>query len=148
MPPEFWILPSYLPMHPGLQNFLFYNYIIELLILLFLFVEIYAAKMWCYCRLVYLPLSYLYGKRFVCPITPLIQQLREELHTQPYNQINWRKVRHLCAKVIPPSFGINVFKKIMMKNNILKNKLLFLIPNPIFQMQTPFGFYKKTIKMN
>ncbi|KAK0597923.1 hypothetical protein LWI29_029945 [Acer saccharum] len=54
--------------------------------------------MLCYCRLVYLPLSYLYGKRFVGPITPLIQQLREELHTQPYNQINWRKVRHLCAK--------------------------------------------------
>ncbi|KAI9159610.1 hypothetical protein LWI28_000157 [Acer negundo] len=72
MPPEFWILPSSLPMHP--------------------------AKMWCYCRLVYMPLSYLYGKRFVGPITPLIQQLREELHTQPYNQINWRKVRHLCAK--------------------------------------------------
>ncbi|KAH7564798.1 hypothetical protein JRO89_XS09G0030200 [Xanthoceras sorbifolium] len=72
MPPEFWILPSYLPMHP--------------------------AKMWCYCRLVYMPLSYLYGKRFVGPITPLIQQLREELHTQSYNQINWRKVRHLCAK--------------------------------------------------
>ncbi|KAK3219006.1 hypothetical protein Dsin_012976 [Dipteronia sinensis] len=72
MPPEFWILPSSLPMHP--------------------------AKMWCYCRLVYMPLSYLYGKRFVGPITPLIQQLREELHTEPYNQINWRKVRHLCAK--------------------------------------------------
>ncbi|XP_056167882.1 beta-amyrin synthase-like isoform X1 [Syzygium oleosum] len=72
MPPEFWILPSFLPMHP--------------------------AKMLCYCRLTYMPMSYLYGKRFVGPITPLIQQLREELHTQPYNTICWRKVRHLCAK--------------------------------------------------
>lgn len=72
MPPEFWILPSFVPLHP--------------------------SKMWCYCRLVYMPVSYLYGKRFVGPITPLIQQLREELHTQPYNEINWRKVRHLCAK--------------------------------------------------
>ncbi|XP_031254808.1 beta-amyrin synthase-like [Pistacia vera] len=72
MPPEFWILPSFFPIHP--------------------------SKMWCYCRLVYMPLSYLYGKRFVGPITPLIQQLRDELHTQPYNEINWRKVRHLCAK--------------------------------------------------
>ncbi|KAJ0075354.1 hypothetical protein Patl1_35106 [Pistacia atlantica] len=72
MPPEFWILPPFFPMHP--------------------------AKMWCYCRLVYMPLSYLYGKRFVGPITPLIQQLREELHTQPYNEIHWRKVPHLCAK--------------------------------------------------
>ncbi|XP_039172111.1 beta-amyrin synthase [Eucalyptus grandis] len=72
MPPEFWILPSFLPMHP--------------------------AKMWCYCRMVYMPMSYLYGKRFVGPITPLVQQLREELHTQPYDTICWRKVCHLCAK--------------------------------------------------
>nr|UBR57588.1 oxidosqualene cyclase [Panax ginseng] len=72
MPPEFWILPSFLPMHP--------------------------AKMWCYCRMVYMPMSYLYGKRFVGPITPLILQLREELYAQPYNEINWRKTRHVCAK--------------------------------------------------
>lgn len=72
MPPEFWILPSFLPMHP--------------------------AKMWCYCRMVYMPMSYLYGKRYVGPITPLIQQLREELHIKPYHQINWRSIRHLCAK--------------------------------------------------
>ncbi|KAG2725901.1 hypothetical protein I3760_01G087700 [Carya illinoinensis] len=49
MPPEFWILPSFLPMHP-------------------------------------------------CPITPLILQLREELYNEPYNEINWRRVRHSCAK--------------------------------------------------
>ncbi|KAJ4725479.1 Terpene cyclase/mutase family member [Melia azedarach] len=72
MPPEFWILPSFLPMHP--------------------------AKMWCYCRMVYMPMSYLYGKRFVGPITPLILQLREELYIQPYHEVNWRKSRHLCAK--------------------------------------------------
>ncbi|XP_011085901.1 beta-amyrin synthase-like [Sesamum indicum] len=72
MPPEFWLLPSFLPMHP--------------------------AKMMCYCRMVYMPMSYLYGKRFVGPITPLILQLREELYDQPYEQINWRSVRHRCAK--------------------------------------------------
>ncbi|XP_059447364.1 beta-amyrin synthase-like [Corylus avellana] len=72
MPPEFWIIPSFLPMHP--------------------------SKMWCYCRMVYMPMSYLYGKRFVGTITPLILQLREELYTQPYNDVNWKKVRHLCAK--------------------------------------------------
>ncbi|KAE8710897.1 Beta-amyrin synthase [Hibiscus syriacus] len=65
MPPEFWFLPSFLPMHP--------------------------AKMWCYCRMVYMPMSYLYGKRFIGPITPLIKQLREELYLQPYNEINWKK---------------------------------------------------------
>ncbi|KAK9281889.1 hypothetical protein L1049_004796 [Liquidambar formosana] len=72
MPPEFWLFPTFLPMHP--------------------------AKMWCYCRMTYMPMSYLYGKRFVGPIRPLIQELRQELHTQPYHEINWRKARHLCAK--------------------------------------------------
>ncbi|KAH9620532.1 hypothetical protein KSS87_008076 [Heliosperma pusillum] len=71
MPPEFWILPSFMPMYP--------------------------AKMWCYCRMVYMPMSYLYGKRFIGPITPLIIQLREELFNEPYEQIKWKKVRHLCA---------------------------------------------------
>nr|UTU07507.1 oxidosqualene cyclase 3 [Ailanthus altissimus] len=72
MPPEFWSFPSFLPIHP--------------------------AKMLNYCRLTYMPMSYLYGKRFVGPITPLILQLREELYTQTYNEINWSKTRHLCAK--------------------------------------------------
>ena len=55
--------------------------------------------MWCYSRLVYMPMSYLYGKRFVGTITPLVLELREELFFQAYNEINWKKVRHLCAKV-------------------------------------------------
>ncbi|XP_062008871.1 beta-amyrin synthase-like [Rosa rugosa] len=72
IPPEFWIFPSLFPLHP--------------------------AKMYCYCRLTYLPTSYLFGKRFVGPITPLILQLREEMYNEPYNEIQWGKVRHLCAK--------------------------------------------------
>ncbi|KAH7849438.1 hypothetical protein Vadar_017875 [Vaccinium darrowii] len=54
--------------------------------------------MWCYCRMVYMPMSYLYGKRFVGPITDLVLQLRKELHTQPYDEIDWKKYRHVCAK--------------------------------------------------
>ncbi|MED6198111.1 Beta-amyrin synthase [Stylosanthes scabra] len=73
MPPEFWLLPSFLPMHP--------------------------AKIWCYFRLVYMPMSYLYGKRFVGPITPLILQLRHELYNEfPYEKVDWKKARHQCAK--------------------------------------------------
>ncbi|XP_052488681.1 lupeol synthase isoform X5 [Gossypium raimondii] len=72
MPPEFWLFPSYFPINP--------------------------AKMLCYCRLTYLPMSYLYGRKFVGPITPLILQLRQELHTEPYDEIDWSKKRHLCAK--------------------------------------------------
>ncbi|CDY20916.1 BnaC06g01360D [Brassica napus] len=72
MPPELWLLPSCLPIHLG--------------------------KLLCHTRMVYMPMSYLYGKRFVGPITPLIMQLREELYLQPYEEINWNKARRLYAK--------------------------------------------------
>ncbi|CAJ1962343.1 unnamed protein product [Sphenostylis stenocarpa] len=72
MPPEFWILPTFLPMHP--------------------------AKMWYYCRAVYMSMSYLYGKKFVCPKTTLITSLREELFPEPYDESTWKKARHTCAK--------------------------------------------------
>lgn len=73
-------------------------------------------------------MSYLYGKRFVGPITSLISQLRNEVHTQPYSQIKWSKTRHLCAKVIsscmtPPNIYLlncklkaNIFTKKKKKN--------------------------------
>jgi lupeol synthase 2 len=72
MPPEIWLLPSFFPIHLG--------------------------KTLCYTRMVYMPMSYLYGKRFVGPLTPLIMLLRKELHLQPYEEINWNKARRLCAK--------------------------------------------------
>ncbi|KAJ6961708.1 hypothetical protein NC652_000601 [Populus alba x Populus x berolinensis] len=72
MPPEFWFLPSTSPIHPG--------------------------NLLGYCRLTYLPMAYLYGKQFVGPITPLILQIREEIYNEPYEKLNWRRVRHLCAK--------------------------------------------------
>ncbi|TYG71822.1 hypothetical protein ES288_D05G429800v1 [Gossypium darwinii] len=31
-----------------------------------------VGRMWCLCRMVYLPMSFLYGKKFVGPITPTI----------------------------------------------------------------------------
>lgn len=55
--------------------------------------------MLCYCRLVYMPMSYLYGKRFVGPITALIRSLREEMYNEPYEAINWNKARNTVAKV-------------------------------------------------
>ncbi|KAF8035112.1 hypothetical protein BT93_C1216 [Corymbia citriodora subsp. variegata] len=72
LPPEFWLLPRKFPIHPG--------------------------NMLCYCRLVYMPMSYLYGRRFVGPITRLILSLRQELYTEPYNEINWNKARNTIAK--------------------------------------------------
>ena len=63
-----------------------------------------------------MPMSYLYGKRFVGPITPLVLELRKELFLQPYNEINWKKVRHLCAKV---SFDF-VWKTFLFPMNMLR----------------------------
>ncbi|KAF3592646.1 hypothetical protein DY000_02022862, partial [Brassica cretica] len=72
LPPEIWLLPYFLPIHPG--------------------------RMWCHCRMVYLPISYLYGKRFVGPITSTVLALRKELFIVPYEDIDWNQARTLCAK--------------------------------------------------
>ncbi|XP_028094856.1 dammarenediol II synthase-like isoform X1 [Camellia sinensis] len=72
LPPEFWLFPSFLPYHP--------------------------AKMWCYCRTTYMPMSYLYGRKYHGPITDLVKSLRLELHPKPYEEINWNKARHDCCK--------------------------------------------------
>jgi cycloartenol synthase len=72
LPPEIWMLPYFLPMHPG--------------------------RMWCHCRMVYLPMSYIYGKRFTGPITNTVKALREEIFIQPYCKIDWNKARNECAK--------------------------------------------------
>ena len=72
LPPEIWLLPYFLPTHPG--------------------------RMWCHCRMVYLPMSYLYGRRFVGPLTGIVMSLREELYTAPYGKIDWNQARNMCAK--------------------------------------------------
>ncbi|XWS15968.1 hypothetical protein CRYUN_Cryun34aG0047100 [Craigia yunnanensis] len=72
MPPELWLLPSYFPFTP--------------------------ARIWSFMRNFYAPLSYLYGKKSVGPITELILSLRDEIYTQPYDKIDWNKARHLCSK--------------------------------------------------
>ncbi|CAI7886056.1 unnamed protein product, partial [Closterium sp. NIES-53] len=73
MPPEMWLLPYFLPMHPG--------------------------RMWCHCRMVYLPMCYIYGLRAHGPTdTPLVAALREELYNEPYESINWNNMRRRCAK--------------------------------------------------
>lgn len=49
--------------------------------------------------MVYLPMSYIYGKRFTGPITNTVKALREEIFIQPYCKIDWNKARNECAKV-------------------------------------------------
>jgi lanosterol synthase len=82
IPPELWyileklierLLPYALPIHPG--------------------------RMWCHTRLVYLPMSYLYGRRYSAPLDDLILALREELYPVPYESIVWEKQKDYCAPV-------------------------------------------------
>lgn len=74
IPPELWLLPNWFPFHPG--------------------------RMWCHARMVYLPMSVLYGQRFVykrAETDPLIARLRDELYVESYDTIEWSKTRHWIA---------------------------------------------------
>lgn len=74
VPPEMWLLPNWFPFHPG--------------------------RLWCHCRMVYLPMGYLYGSRFVydkAETDELILSLREELYCEDYATIPWMQTRHLIA---------------------------------------------------
>jgi hypothetical protein len=59
----------------------------------------FSGKFWCLTRMVYLPMAYLYGKKFIGPITPTVLALREEIHDTPYGKIDWSNARNKCAKV-------------------------------------------------
>ncbi|KAF2305432.1 hypothetical protein GH714_005241 [Hevea brasiliensis] len=85
VPPELLLVPTFLPFS--------------------------SAKLWCYLRTIYTPIAYLYGKRFVGPITNLVVAIRSEIYIQPYDQIDWNKARHLCLQedlYIPRSLVQNV----------------------------------------
>jgi len=67
VPPELFLLPSWFPVHPG--------------------------RFWCHCRMVYLPVCYLYGRRFAydAAADPLTAALRRELYLPgtEYSKIDW-----------------------------------------------------------
>ena len=67
-PPELWLLPDWVPIHPH--------------------------RWWIQTRAVYIPMSYLYGLRWQGEETPLVLSLREELYTQPYHTIDWPAQRN------------------------------------------------------
>ena len=78
IPAEMWSLPRWFPLHPG--------------------------KLWCHCRMVYLPMCYLYSRRYSPDVSkdPLLQALRKELYREsdgPYEKINWDAFRQTCAPI-------------------------------------------------
>lgn len=71
VPPELWLLPEFVPVHPW--------------------------RWWIHTRNVFIPMSYLYAKKFQAPVDDLIRSLREELYTQPYHSIDFTKHRNTVA---------------------------------------------------
>lgn len=83
--PEVWRLPSWLPIHPK-------NY-------------------YCHTRLIYMPMGFIYGRKFQTPLTPLLEELRQELYVGDYNAIAWNKARNTLrtAEVYhPPSLILRI----------------------------------------
>lgn len=78
--PEPLLAPGFLPLNPG--------------------------NWWVHTRNVYVSMSYLYGHRFTPQITPLIQELREELYDMPYHEIDWYAQRTNISdndRLFPPT---------------------------------------------
>ena len=77
IPAEMWYLPRWFPFHPG--------------------------KLWCHCRMVYLPMCYLYSRRFAPDVEkdPVLLALRSELYppSMKYEDIQWDSYRQTCADI-------------------------------------------------
>ena len=76
IPVELWLLPNWVPFHPG--------------------------KLWCHCRMVYLPMGYVYAKRFTPPdlaTDKVLQSLRKELYVESYDSIDFDAYRQTCADI-------------------------------------------------
>lgn len=72
-PPEFWLLPYSLKIHPG--------------------------RWWVHTRQIYLPVSYLSSNRYSCPLTSLLREIREEIYVKPFEHINFSKHRNTVCGV-------------------------------------------------
>lgn len=72
-PPELWMLPYWVPLHPG--------------------------RWWVHTRGIYLPLAYLLANRSQCELDPLLEQIRDEIYRQPYADINFAQLRNTVCGV-------------------------------------------------
>lgn len=83
-PPELFLLPEGMPLHP--------------------------RRYYCHTRNIYLVLSFLYGSRFVAR-TPITAELRRELYGAAYASIRFEEDRHRLAEsdtYVPPGPGLRL----------------------------------------
>ncbi|SCU79659.1 LADA_0B02300g1_1 [Lachancea dasiensis] len=72
-PPELWLLPYALPIHPG--------------------------RWWVHTRAVYQALGYLSAIKYSCTLTPLLTEIRAELYRQDFETIDFSKHRNTVCNV-------------------------------------------------
>lgn len=72
VPPELWLIPDWVPVAPW--------------------------RWWIHMRQVFLPMSYIWSKKFSYRSTPLTTQLKQELFTEPYENINFLSHRNSISE--------------------------------------------------
>ena len=73
VPPELWLLPDWVPFAPW--------------------------RWWIHMRQVYLPMGYIWDKKWSCEETDVIRGLREELFVEPWDKIDWAGNRNtICPR--------------------------------------------------
>ncbi|KAK5071511.1 Lanosterol synthase erg7A [Lithohypha guttulata] len=85
VPPELWLLPDWVPIAPW--------------------------RWWIHIRQVFLPMSFIWSRRYSKPLTPLTRALREELYTRPVDEINFASHRNSISPADnyhPKSWVLNV----------------------------------------
>lgn len=90
VPPELWLLPDWVPIAPW--------------------------RWWIHMRQVFLPMSYIWSKRFVMPENALVRSLRQELFVQPYETLDFSSHRNSIApedNYHPKSWLLNVINWIL-----------------------------------
>lgn len=70
--PELWLLPDAAPLHP--------------------------SRLYCHMRLIYLGLSFLYGKRFTCPTDATLDAIRRELYPDGHDPARFARARDRVAQ--------------------------------------------------
>jgi lanosterol synthase len=70
-PPELFLAPAWLPVHP--------------------------RRYYCHTRSIYLAMAYLYGRRARASLGPIIEALRRELYTEPFERIDFAAHRDSVA---------------------------------------------------
>lgn len=89
-PPEMWLLPYALPIHPG--------------------------RWWVHTRAIYLPVSYLSLIRYSCPLNDLLRELRSEIYVKPFDSINFSSNRNTVCGIdlyYPHTTVLNMANNVM-----------------------------------